>query len=47
MRTVIHRCRALDLVVSLPQRETKRRALVLIERITNDILRRDREKYVL
>lgn len=47
VRAVIRRCRVLDLVVSGSQRETKRRALVLIERIIADILRRDREQYVL
>ena len=46
-RKVIRRCEDLDLVVSGPQREAKRRALVLIESIIDDILRRDREKYVL
>lgn len=46
-RTVIRRCESLDLVVSGSQREAKRRALMLIERIIGDILRRDREKYVL
>lgn len=47
VRTVIKRCRALDLVMNGSQRAAKRKALVLIERIINDILRRDREKYVL
>ncbi len=47
MRMVIRRCRDLGLVVDGPQRETKRAALSLIERIMLDVLRRDREKYAL
>lgn len=47
MRMVIRRCRDLDLVVTRPQREAKRAALSLIERIMLDVLRRDREKYAL
>lgn len=47
VRTVIRRCRQLDLVMDCSQREAKRLALVMMERIINDILRRDREKYVL
>ena len=47
MRMVIRRCRFLQLVVTTPQREAKRAALGLIERIMLDVLRRDREKYAL
>jgi Putative zinc-binding metallo-peptidase len=47
MRLVIRRCRILKLVVTTPQREAKRAALGLIERIMLDVLRRDREKYAL
>lgn len=47
MRMVIRRCRDLELVVTRPQREAKRAALSLIERIMLDVLRRDREKYAL
>ncbi len=47
MRLVIRRCRVLQLVVATPQREAKRAALGLLERIMLDILRRDREKYAL
>ena len=47
MRLVIRRCRLLQLVVTTPQRDAKRAALGLIERIMLDVLRRDREKYAL
>jgi hypothetical protein len=47
MRMVIRRCRVLQLVVITPQRDAKRAALGLIERIMLDVLRRDREKYAL
>jgi hypothetical protein len=47
MRTVIHRCRELDLVVDTSKREAKRAALGVLERILIDILRRDRERYAL
>ncbi len=47
MRMVIRRCRVLQLVVVTPQRDAKRAALGLIERIMLDVLRRDREKYAL
>jgi len=47
MRMVIRRCRELGLVVTGPQRETKRLALSLIERIMLEVLRHDREKYAL
>ena len=47
MRLVIRRCRLLDLVVATPQRDAKRAALGLVERIMLDMLRGDREKYAL
>ena len=47
MRMVTRRCRVLRLVVNTPQRDAKRAALALIERIMLDVLRRDREKYAL
>jgi hypothetical protein len=47
VRTVIQRCRDLDLVVVGSKREATRRALGLMERIMIDVLRRDREKYTL
>ncbi|HEY8540360.1 MAG TPA: putative zinc-binding metallopeptidase [Steroidobacteraceae bacterium] len=47
LRTVIHRCRELDLVVDTSQREAKRAVLGVLERILMDILRRDRERYAL
>lgn len=47
MRMVISRCRTLDLVVATPQRDAKRAALTLIERIMLDVLRSDNEKYAL
>ena len=46
-RTLVQRARELDLVVARPQRETKRRAIRLHERILLDVLQRDREKYAL
>lgn len=46
-RTLTQRSRELDLVVARPQRETKRRALRLHERILLDVLSRDRERYAL
>ena len=46
LRTVIQRCRELDLVVDTSQREAKRAgARASLERILIDILRRDRERY--
>lgn len=47
VRTVVQRCRDLDLVVIGSKREATRRALGLMERIMIDVLRRDREKYTL
>ncbi len=47
MRTVIQRCRELDLVLNRPQREAKREAAGLLERIIIDLLRRDRERFTL
>ncbi|HEX2493032.1 MAG TPA: putative zinc-binding metallopeptidase [Steroidobacter sp.] len=47
IRTVIQRCRKLNLVVNSSQREAKRAVLGVIERILLDILRRDRERYAL
>lgn len=47
LRTVIQRCRDLDLVVATPKREAKRAVLGVLERILIDILRRDRERYTL
>jgi hypothetical protein len=47
MRLVIRRCRMLGLVVNTPQRDAKRAALGLVERVMLDVLRRDREKYAL
>lgn len=46
-RTLLQRCRDLDLVVTRSQRVSKRAALGLLERILIDILRRDRERYTL
>jgi Putative zinc-binding metallo-peptidase len=46
-RTVIHRCRELDLVVAGSQRDAKREALRLHERILLDLLRSHRERYAL
>jgi len=47
LRTVIQRCRELDLVLDTSQREAKRAVLGVLERILMDILRRDRERYAL
>lgn len=47
LRTVIRRCRDLDLVVDTSKREAKRAVLGVLERIMIDILRRDRERYTL
>jgi len=47
LRTVIQRCRDLDLVLDTSQREAKRAVLGVVERILMDILRRDRERYAL
>ena len=47
LRTVIARCRELDLVVDTSKREAKRALLGVLERILIDILRRDRERYTL
>jgi hypothetical protein len=47
IRTVIQRCRELDLVLDTSKREAKRAALSLLERIMIDTLRRDRERYTL
>lgn len=47
MRTVIQRCRDMDLVVDTPKREAKRAVMGVLERIMIDILRRDQERYSL
>lgn len=47
LRTVIERCRELDLVVEGPKREAKRAAFGILERIMVDMLRRDQEHYML
>jgi hypothetical protein len=47
IRTVIQRCRDLDLVVDASKREAKRAVVGVIERILIDVLRRDRERYTL
>jgi len=47
LRTVIQRCRELDLVLNTSQRVAKRAVLGVVERILMDLLRRDRERYVL
>jgi hypothetical protein len=47
LRTVIFRCRKLDLVLDTSQRKAKRAVLGVLERILMDILRRDRERYAL
>lgn len=47
LRTVIQRCRELDLVLDTSQREAKRAVLGVLEKILTDILRRDRERYAL
>lgn len=46
-RALLQRCDELGLVVTRSQRESKRAALGLLERILLDILRRDRERYTL
>jgi len=47
LRTVIRRCRELDLVRDTSKHEAKRALLGVLERILIDILRRDRERYTL
>lgn len=47
LRTVIQRCRDLDLVVDTSRHEAKRDLLNVLERIMIDILRRDQERYTL
>ena len=47
LRTVIRRCRELDLVLDTSKREAKRAVVGMVERILIDILRRDRERYTL
>jgi hypothetical protein len=47
LRTVIQRCRELDLVVDTSKRDAKRAVLGVLERIMVDILRRDQEQYTL
>jgi hypothetical protein len=47
LRTVIRRCRELDLVLDTSKREAKRAVLGVLERILIDILKRDRERYTL
>ena len=47
LRTVIQRCRELNLVLDTSQREAKRALLRVVERILMDMLRRDRERYAL
>jgi len=47
LRTVIQRCRELDLVLDTSQRAAKRAVLDVVERILMDMLRRDRERYAL
>jgi hypothetical protein len=47
MRTLIQRCRELDLVVDTSKREAKRAVLGVLERIMIDILQRDQERYTL
>jgi Putative zinc-binding metallo-peptidase len=47
IRTVIQRCRDLDLVVDASKREAKRAVVGVVERILIDVLRRDRERYTL
>jgi hypothetical protein len=47
LRTVIGRCRELDLVLDTSKREAKRAVLKVLERILIDILKRDRERYAL
>jgi putative zinc-binding metallo-peptidase len=45
LASVIQRCHELDLVVVGPQRDAKRAALGVLERIMIDVLRRDRERF--
>lgn len=47
LRTVIQRCRDLDLVVDTSKRQAKRELLGMLERTMIDILRRDQERYML
>jgi hypothetical protein len=47
LRTVIQRCRELNLVLNTSKREAKRAVVGVLERILIDILRRDRERYTL
>ena len=47
LRTVILRCRELELVLDTSQREAKRAVLGVLERILMDMLRRDRERFAL
>ena len=47
MRSIIERCRDLDLVVAAPRREAKRAALRLMEKIIFDMLYRRRQQYAL
>jgi hypothetical protein len=47
LRTVIQRCRELNLVLDTSKRDAKRGLLGVLERILIDILRRDRERYTL
>lgn len=47
LRTVMQRCRELELVVDTSQRAAKRAVLGVLERIMMNILRRDRERYAL
>lgn len=47
LRTVIQRCRDLDLVLDTSKRDAKRALLGVLERIMIDILRRDQELYTL
>jgi hypothetical protein len=47
LRTVMQRCRELNLVLNTSKREAKRALFGVLERILIDILRRDRERYTL
>jgi len=47
LRTVIRRCRELDLVLDTSKWEAKRAVLGVLERILIDTLKRDRERYAL
>jgi len=47
LRTVVQRCRELNLVLDTSKRDAKRALLGVLERILIDILRRDRERYTL